>query len=125
MADERAGSAGLRWAMAGVASLAGVALIAWVIASLIPQIASDAVPGQNEITQLKTACRFAGPSDGELCQRALRALAAIDEGRCEAALVQGAQVLAVDDQASPLARKARAIIEGRLRARCPAAPAAP
>jgi hypothetical protein len=122
MADERPDGAMLRWILAGIAAVVGVGLIAWLIATVIPQVASQAVPGSTDADQLTTACRVAGPADGEVCQRALRVFAAIDEGQCDAARVQAAPVLAVGADASPLARKVREVVEARLAERCPSTP---
>lgn len=122
MADERPDGAMLRWFVAGIAAVVGVGLIAWLIATVVPQVATQAVPGSTDADQLTTACRVAGPTDGEVCQRALRVFAAIDEGRCDAARVQAAPVRAVGADGSPLARKVREVVEARLAERCPEAP---
>jgi len=122
MDAERASGVGLRWAIAGVAALVGAAGIAWLIASIVPQIADEAVGSRGEIEQIATACKLAGPIEGELCQRAVRVSAALDEGRCEAAKLLAAPILAVDDRASPLAQKLRGVTQMRLDERCAEAP---
>lgn len=120
MDEERAGGVGLRWALAGVAALLGAGAIAWLIASIVPQIADETVGGRGELEQVATACKLAGPIEGELCQRAARVTAAIDEGRCEAARGLATPVLAVDEQGSPLAQKLRDVTRIQLDQRCPA-----
>ena len=125
MDEERASGVGLRWAIAGIAALLGAAGIAWLIASIVPRIADEAVGGRAEAEQLATACKFAGPIDGELCQRSARVTAALDEGRCEAARQLAVPILAVDGQASPLAQKLREVTELRLAERCGEQPSQP
>lgn len=108
----------LRWAIAGVAALVGVVLIAWVITTLVPQLASRAGPGLADTDQLTTACRLAGRVDGQHCQRAQRVFALINEGECVAAERQAGPLLSIDTSHSPLAQKIREVTAAQLQTRC-------
>jgi hypothetical protein len=111
-----------RWALAVVTALVGVALIAQLIATLVPQITGEIVGGKTSMEQLVTACRLAGVVEAELCQRADRVFAAIEDGRCEAAHAQAKRVLGVGDDEASLSIKIREVVRDRLDERCPAAP---
>ncbi|TVQ88844.1 MAG: hypothetical protein EA397_16755 [Deltaproteobacteria bacterium] len=115
--DERSSGTLIRWAIAAIAALVGVVLLAQVIGSLVPQVVGDS---GSEREQLAVACRLAGRVDGELCRRADRAMLAADDGHCDAARAYASPVLAVDEQASPLAQRLRALLVESLEQRCPA-----
>ena len=115
--EERSSGTLIRWALAAIAALVGVVVLAQVIGSLVPQVVGES---GSEREQISVACRLAGRVDGELCRRADRAMLAADDGQCEAARAYASPVLAVDEEASPLAQRLRALLVERLEQRCPA-----